>query len=157
MISGRCLCGAIRYECAGGPILVAHCHCESCRRQTSSPVTTFILVPRPTLRFTQGQPKEFASSPGVWRSFCANCGSPIYYRTDRRPDDVDLYALTLDDPAGVTPQCHVHSAEQLPWFEVHDDLPRYATTPRDGASLRRGPRMEGKPQSTQITQNLPGA
>lgn len=45
MITGRCLCQAIRYECAGEPILIAHCHCESCRRQTSSPVTTFILVP----------------------------------------------------------------------------------------------------------------
>jgi hypothetical protein len=140
MISGHCLCEAIRYECTGEPILVAHCHCESCRRQTSSPVTTFILVPRATLRFTQGQPREFASSTGVWRSFCTNCGSPIYYRTDRRPHDIDLYAVTLDDPADVSPQCHVHAEEQLPWFEVHDDLPRYAGTSRDGEPMHRGPR-----------------
>lgn len=140
MICGHCLCGAIRYECTGEPILVAHCHCESCRRQTSSPVTTFILVPRPTLSFTQGQPKEFASSPGVRRGFCADCGSPIYYRTDRRPDVIDLYALTLDDAAAIGPQCHVHAAEQLPWFEVLDDLPRYAGAHRDVPPLRIGPR-----------------
>lgn len=48
MMTGRCLCRAIRYECTGEPILIAHCHCKSCRRQTSSPVTTFILVPRAT-------------------------------------------------------------------------------------------------------------
>ena len=141
MMTGRCLCQAIRYECAGQPILIAHCHCESCRRQTSSPVTTFILVPRTTLRFTQGQPKEFSSSHGVWRSFCADCGSPIYYRTDRRPDDIDLYAVTLDDAARIAPECHVHSAEQLPWFEVVDNLPRYAEGQTDAAPLRLGPRQ----------------
>ncbi len=140
MMTGRCLCQAIRYECTGEPILTTHCHCESCRRQTSSPVTTFILVPRTTLRFTQRQPKEFSSSPGVWRSFCADCGSPIYYRTDRRPDDIDLYAVTLDDPSGIAPECHVHSAEQLPWFELMDNLPRYTEGRRDAAPLRFGPR-----------------
>lgn len=143
MITGRCLCQAIRYECAGEPILIAHCHCESCRRQTSSPVTTFILVPRATLRVTRGQPKEFSSSPGVWRSFCADCGSPIYYRTDRRPNDIDLYAVTLDDAAGIAPECHVHSAEQLPWFEVSDDLPRYPGSSRSDPPLRQGPRQSG--------------
>lgn len=141
MITGRCLCQAIRYECTGEPILIAHCHCESCRRQTSSPLTTFVLVPRTTLRFTQGQPKEFSSSPGVWRSFCADCGSPIYYRTDRRPNDIDLYALTLDDAAAVAPDCHVHSAEQLPWFEVSDDLPRYPEGSRSDPPLRHGPKQ----------------
>jgi hypothetical protein len=143
MITGRCLCQAIRYECAGEPILIAHCHCESCRRQTSSPMTTFILVPRATLRFTRGQPKEFSSSQGVWRSFCADCGSPIYYRTDRRPNDIDLYAVTLDDAAGIAPECHVHSAEQLPWFEVSDDLPRYPGSSRSDPPLRQGARQSG--------------
>jgi hypothetical protein len=142
-MSGRCLCGAIRYECTGEPILTVHCHCESCRRQTSSPMTTFILVPGTTVRFTQGQPKEFASSPGVWRSFCADCGAPIYYRTDRRPDVIDLYALTLDDAAGIAVECHVHSAEQLPWFEVLDDLPRYSGSSRGDAPLRIGPHRRG--------------
>jgi len=102
-------------------------------------VATFVLVPKATLRFTRGQPKEFASSPGVWRSFCADCGSPIYYRTDKRPQIIDLFAGTLSDPAKLTPQCHVHAAEQLPWFEVLDDLPRYARTGSSAEPIRRGP------------------
>jgi hypothetical protein len=32
----------------------------------------------------------------------------------------------------------VHVEEQVPWFEVLDDLPRYAKTPRDGEPIRRG-------------------
>ena len=140
MMTGRCLCGEIQYECSGEPLLIVHCHCESCRRQTSSPMTTFLIVPRATLRFTRGQPKEFASSPAVRRSFCGDCGSPIYYRVDDRPDAIDLYACTLSDPAALAPQCHVHAAEQLPWFEVLDELPRYPGSSSNATPIRIGPR-----------------
>lgn len=140
MTKGRCLCGAIRYEYSGEPTLTVHCHCESCRRQTSSPVTTFIIVPKAAVRLTSGQPKEFASSSGVWRSFCDTCGSPIYYRSDRRADAIDLYACTLEDVTALTPQCHVHAVEQLPWFEVVDELPRYAGSRFNTAPLRVGMR-----------------
>ena len=117
MTTGRCLCGAIRYEYAGEPTLVAHCHCESCRRQTSSPVTTFIIVPKAALRFTQGSQR---SSPPrrAWRA--ASAASAVRRSTtgSRTPDAIDLYACTLDDPSNLAPQCHVHAVEQLPWFEV---------------------------------------
>ncbi len=69
------------------------------------------------LRFTDGQPKEFGSLPGVLRSFCAVCGSPIAYRSNRRPEIVDLYVGTLNDATAIVPWCHVQSSEQLPWFE----------------------------------------
>jgi hypothetical protein len=94
------------------------------------------------LRFTRGQAKEFASSAGVWRSFCDACGSPIYYRTDKRPDAIDLYAGTLSDLYALAPQCHVHAAEQLPWFEMLDDLPRYPGSSRQDTPLRHGPRRQ---------------
>jgi hypothetical protein len=45
------------------------------------------------------------------------------------------------DPRAVSPSRHVFTAEQLPWLELLDDLPRYATTSRGGASpVRTGPR-----------------
>jgi hypothetical protein len=136
--TGHCLCGAVQFEYDGAPTATVHCHCESCRRQTSSPVATFVLVPRAALRFTCGEPREFASSPGVLRSFCGTCGSPIAYRTQRRPDIVDLFVGALTDPSSVSPTFHVHTAEQLPWFEVLDDLPRYPQLPGGAAPVRRG-------------------
>jgi hypothetical protein len=48
--------------------------------------------------------------------------------------------VSLLDASYVSPSCHVFVNEQLPWFEVLDDLPRFATTGRDGASpIRIGP------------------
>ncbi|MGE0851862.1 MAG: GFA family protein [Hyphomicrobiaceae bacterium] len=105
-----------------------HCHCESCRRATSSPMTTWISVPRSALSFTKGAPRYFSSSHGVRRGFCENCGSPLTYESERVPDEVHLCAASLTDPSTVSPSRHAFVAEQLPWLEVFDDLPRYAAT-----------------------------
>lgn len=141
-VEGRCLCGAVAFRYEGAPIWTVHCHCESCRRATSSPVTTFIAVPRAAFAFTRGAPRYFGSSPGVRRGFCEACGSPLTYESERVPDEVHLYAASLADPSAVAPSRHVFAAEQLPWLEILDDLPRYAATSKGGAAspLRMGPR-----------------
>ena len=108
---------------------------------TSSPVTTWINVSTASFRFTKGAVAIFSSSPGVRRGFCPACGSPLLYENDKMPDEIDLYAASLSDPTTVAPTRHVFAGEQLPWFEVHDGLPRYATTMRSGAPpIRRGHR-----------------
>ncbi|MGI9410080.1 MAG: GFA family protein [Hyphomicrobiaceae bacterium] len=138
---GHCLCGAIEYQFDEQPNWVAHCHCESCRRATSSPMTTWVSVPRTALRYTRGQLTYYQSSPGVGRGFCGTCGSPMTYEPDSLPDEVHLYAASLVDPAEAEPELHVFVDEQLPWFETADHLPRYATTRSGGADpIRYGPR-----------------
>jgi hypothetical protein len=139
-VRGRCLCGDIRYEYRGDPVATLHCHCESCRRHTSAPVSTFVCVAKASFRLISGTPTVYVSSPGVRRSHCARCGSPIGYESDRNPEQIDLYAGTLDDPNPVASTCHVHVAEQLPWFEMIDDLPRYERRRRGHTPVRFGPR-----------------
>ena len=57
--------------------------------------------------------------------------------------EIHLYAVSLLDANSVSPSCHVFVNEQLPWFEALDDLPRFATTGRAGASpIRIGPRKK---------------
>jgi hypothetical protein len=139
--TGRCLCGAVRYEYRGPPLWVVHCHCDSCRRHTSSAVATFVSVAREGFRFTAAAPSVHASSPGVRRSFCGRCGSPIAYEADRVPDEIHLYHGTLDDAAALPATGHVHTGEQLPWFEILDHAPRWRATARGGEQpVRIGPR-----------------
>jgi hypothetical protein len=132
-VEGHCLCGAIRFVYDGEPVGVLHCHCESCRRATSSPMTTWVLVPRSAFRFTQGVPRLYPSSPDVTRGFCPDCGAQLTYENARIPDEVHLYAASLDDPLRVTPTRHVYVEERLAWFDTADELPRYARTSRGGA------------------------
>ena len=106
-LTGRCLCGTITFAITGPPLQIVHCHCESCRRTTSSPATTFLIVQRVEFKHSQGTPKSYESSPGVRRSFCERCGSPLTYETDRRPDHIDVYLCSLCNPAAIVPQAHV--------------------------------------------------
>lgn len=122
---GRCLCGAVTFDYQGEENWRAHCHCESCRRQTSSPFTTFMGVTDGAWRFTGEAPKTYVSSPGVRRLFCGTCGSPVAYDADDFPNEIHFYASSLDDPSGFEPECHVHTGEQLPWIHLNDGLPRH--------------------------------
>ena len=123
--NGHCLCGDVTYRYSGPENWRAYCHCESCRRNTASPVTAFLGVPRAACAFTGKAPAVYESSPGVRRLFCGRCGTPMAYEADRYPDEIHLYAATLDDPESYQPQSHVHCEERLPWFDVRDDLRRY--------------------------------
>lgn len=127
--SGHCLCGDIRYRFDGAPNWQVHCHCESCRRATASPFTSFLGVSRERFRWTGKAPATHASSPGVSRSFCPRCGTPMAYESAARAHEIDLYAATLDASEAFRPERHVHWNEHLPWIVPADGLPvRY--TPR---------------------------
>jgi len=124
---GRCLCGAVTYEYKGPENWVGHCHCESCRRNTSSAFTTFIGVPDAAHRFTGVEPAVYQSSPGVRRLFCPKCGAPVAYDADKHADEIHFYLASLEDASGLKPTFHVFAGEKVPWVELGDDLPKYVT------------------------------
>jgi hypothetical protein len=78
------------------------------------------------------------------------CASPKVRRlsTNHRPacgarsaEAAALYLGTIEDAAAVAPDGHLHVEEQLPWFEVLDDLPRWRRGRRGGEPpVRQGPR-----------------
>lgn len=135
--TGRCLCGDIRFEYEGAPLETMHCHCESCRGHTSGPISTFLIIDKRSFRYTRGKPVAYASSPGVERTHCGRCGSPISYENKH---EFALYACTLDDPAAVAPAYHSWIAEQMPWLEIADTLPRYEHGSRNATPVSYGPR-----------------
>ena len=138
---GRCQCGAIAYEFDGEPKWVMHCHCEDCRRATSSVMATYIGTRVDQFKYLKGEPAVYESSPGVKRYFCPTCGTPMAYASDRWPGEVHLFHGTLEDPQQWPPTGHAHVAEQLSWFDSHDHLPRYAKLAGKGVEpVRRGPR-----------------
>ena len=126
--AGRCLCGAVRFRAEGAPKWVAHCHCESCRRQTGAAFATYAGYPTAAVTWTQGRPAAYASSPGVTRHFCATCGTPLAYVGSRWPGEIHLFVPTFDAPAEFVPQAHVNTDEQLPWIHLADGLKRVART-----------------------------
>ena len=125
---GGCACGAIRFQATGAPKWVAHCHCVDCRRATGSPLTTYAGYLEENVSFARGQAKQRQSSPGTWRGWCGDCGTPLFYRSTRWAGEIHLFVATFDQPETFAPQGHVYVSEQLPWIHLGDDLPRLDTT-----------------------------
>lgn len=123
-LTGRCFCGDITYRATAAPLWQAHCHCESCRRATSSPFTSFFGIANGAWEWTGKAPATHSSSNGVWRDFCPRCGSQMSYRSTRYPDEIHFYAASLDDPTRYAPTAHVHTDEQLPWVHLADGFTR---------------------------------
>ena len=133
--TGRCLCRAVTFVARGEPRWVAHCHCESCRRATSSAITTYAGYTLSDVDWTGEQPAAYRSSAGVVRRFCRTCGSPMSFEGERWPDEIHLFVPSFDEPETFSPTLHVHVEEQLRWLQVTDQLPRYAKTAREGPPL----------------------
>jgi class 3 adenylate cyclase len=125
-ITGGCLCGAVRYEISESVIDAGFCHCRMCQRFSGSPVSGFASFPRGSVRFTQGEPKYYASSSLAERGFCANCGSSLTFRP-LIPLWSDFFTIqigSLDHPENIAPTWHLGIESQMPWLDVHDNLPR---------------------------------
>ena len=78
MLTGRCHCGAVRYEMPEEVLHHALCHCADCRRHAGAPMVAWAMVPAGELRVT-GQPKVYRSSEHGRRHFCGACGTGLFH------------------------------------------------------------------------------
>ncbi len=119
---GGCLCGGVRFIAAGAPLLVAHCHCTSCRKATGAAFATFADYRREAVEFSSGELAEYASSPGVKRLFCRACGSAIAYTGANRADEIHLHAGVFDAPETLAGEGQTideeNVAERLNWVKL---------------------------------------
>jgi hypothetical protein len=128
--SGHCHCGAIRFELAAEPSDVALCHCGDCRRSAGAPVVAWAGFPESALKMTSGTPKTRNSSGTAMRSFCADCGTGLFYRNEAfLPGIVHVQLAALDDPGAFPPTVHIQTAEEIGWMKTAHGLPRFDRFP----------------------------
>lgn len=130
--TGGCFCGALRYQVSAEVSNATTCHCESCRRVAAAPAVSWFTVPLTGLQWLNGAPVEFQSSPGVTRSFCAACGTPLTYRSDQSPGEIDITLCSLDAPSALAPRDHTQTSGKLPWDVIGDGLPEYPRSRSEG-------------------------
>ncbi len=126
MLRGSCLCGTVRYEIQGAPVIMYYCHCGTCRKATGSAFASNVIVPSEGFSIVAGRERltSFESSPNKRRWFCAGCGSPIYSQADATAFVVSVRAGTLDDDPVLRPSVHSYVADKAPWLEITDGLPQ---------------------------------
>ena len=130
VITGRCYCGATTISATQAPQAVAYCHCTDCRRVTGAPVAAFAAFDEAVVTFSPDEGHKVVANPGVTRTFCSACGSPLTGRYAYLPGQVYIAIGLLDQASDLAPQLHAHESQRLPWLHIHDDLERFATTSR---------------------------
>ena len=129
VIEGGCQCGAVRYSVNGDPVVVAVCHCSTCRRANAAPAVAWAMFEKGQVQFVAGQLKKYAASEEVKRGFCPRCGTQISFEADYLPRLIDITVGSFDDPEAVRPSMHSWHSRHLSWAEFADSLPRYPEFP----------------------------
>ena len=86
-------------------------------------MTTYIGVLDTQWRWISETPKVYKSSPGVERTFCGNCGTPLSFRSEKMSGVMPLFVAALDEPEKFEPTLHAAFEEKLPWLKLADNLP----------------------------------
>jgi hypothetical protein len=114
MARGGCQCGAVRFETSGEQRFVANCHCRDCRRATGAAYSTWIGFRNEQIVWT-GERSNFASSAGVERGYCRDCGSPLTYQGAKWPGETHILIGAFDAPDAFTPTRDVFTDDALPF------------------------------------------
>lgn len=76
-LKGQCMCGAVVVTATPVRHAIGACHCDMCRRWTSSMLMTVEVQPGYAVL---GPVTTFVSSNWAERAFCGTCGSALWYR-----------------------------------------------------------------------------
>lgn len=132
---GGCHCGAVRFavettdESEQGP-RTALCHCTDCRRCAGAPAVGWTAVASSTFKLLQGTPAVYQSSELAQRSFCAKCGTGLYYINETvLPGLVDIQTATFDDPQAFPALAHIQMADAIGWMTTAHELPAFERFP----------------------------
>lgn len=118
MITGGCLCGAIRFTVAGALRPVIACHCTQCRK-TSGHHVAATSAPRDTVEIT-GELSWFRSSASARRGFCGTCGSNLFW--DGPGTHLSIFTGTIDRATGLSIAGHIFCADKGDYYDIPEDV-----------------------------------
>ncbi|NVK56799.1 MAG: GFA family protein [Alteromonadaceae bacterium] len=124
-MEGSCHCNSVHFKFSGQIRAIVNCHCNLCRKMNGSAFSTYVAVPAQSFELTSGTLKTVKVSEHASKSFCTNCGTPIYNQNPRLGDLKIVYLGTLDNAAKLTPAINIFCESQLIWVTQLASLPRF--------------------------------
>ena len=129
VITGGCLCGAVRYRIGAAPIVARSCWCRTCQYLGAGNATVNAMFRSEALQ-VEGETRDYASAADsgnmIHRRFCPTCGTPMFAAAEVRPHLVIVRVGTLDEPSAVTPASTIWTDSKPPWGCLNEDLPGFA-------------------------------
>lgn len=119
---GGCRCGGIRYTVAAAPYETRLCYCRDCQYASGSAFSVVSFFAKDRVSFSGKAPTSFAvtGSMGltVKRSFCPDCGTPLYSEVVELPALICIKTGSLDDPSEITPTGEMWCDSKLSWLDL---------------------------------------
>ena len=132
LLTGGCLCAAVRFAAAGSPMFAGNCHCRDCQRSSGGGSTPALFFLAASVK-VDGEVKYYESQAdsgkAVNRGFCPNCGSQLFSKLEMMPNLLGLRAGSLDDPAQYRPQMDIFTDSAAHWAPMNPALPKFPKAP----------------------------
>jgi hypothetical protein len=126
--NGSCLCGNISFSINLPSKWVAHCHCSLCQRSSGAAFVTWVGVAESDCDILDegNRLTWFSSTAEGQRGFCSRCGSSIFFRSPRWPNELHVTRANIHGPVDRLPQAHVFWDSHADWVSLSDGdgLPR---------------------------------
>jgi hypothetical protein len=136
LITGRCLCGAVRYRTARDPIITRVCWCRLCQYLGAGSGTVNVCFPTEGFEVT-GEMRDHVSHADsgteMHRKFCPSCGTPLFSEAATRPHLIFVRAGTLDDTSVAKPAMTIWTSEAPVWACIDSQLPTLERQPPPAA------------------------
>jgi hypothetical protein len=148
---GACVCGAVTLEIDVPAVWAWHDHGAASRHAQGCAYATYVGSWRSRLRVLAGadQITRFEdATAGTARSFCAKCGTPIFYERARAPKMVNIPRALFAERTGREPRYHLNLTEAADWTWQGE-----AVTPLKGypGVMWRRPRKGGRTKAADAT------
>ena len=132
MITGGCLCGAVRYEIEAEPIVTRLCWCRVCQFIAAGNAAVSVCFPSRGLSVV-GEMRDFESvahsGNRMHRRFCPTCGTHLFSEAESRPHLIFVRAGTLDDREIARPAATIWTARAPSWACLDAALPSWEGQP----------------------------
>ncbi len=136
MITGGCLCGAVRFRATEAPITARVCWCRDCQKIGAGGPTAGAAFKTACLT-VEGALKDYVSVADsgnrMHRKFCPNCGTHLFSEAESRPHLVFVRLGALDDPEAVKPMATIWTASAPSWACIDKSLPQLPGQPPPAA------------------------
>ena len=131
-LTGKCLCGNIKFSADTDIKLAANCHCTDCRAATGAAYGTLLFVAEDAIEIS-GTPKVFKhkadSGSDMEKLFCPDCGSQMFGRNSKRPGMMSIRAGVVDQTDLVAPTVNVYLGSKIPSTPVDPDIKGFEKMP----------------------------
>ena len=119
--TGRCYCGALKYEINEQAEAAFQCHCRECQYITGGNPDIVMVFSKDAFRYMEGHPKKFARGDletPVTRYFCGDCGTAIGTESPPRPNSTIVKVGTLDNLSDFSAQAAIFTCDIQPFHHL---------------------------------------